>query len=406
MKEISKEIREYIQSHYKKPYKEIVKMLRFSQMQEGVLNNIHNLITDANIKWYDEAKNTIFEIDNIPKGTLYHDIPENFKKIIDTSLKQEKTYEMTIASRKITVTFYDDANKSHSVKKWTEYLKKIYIWISVISKFASSSCAEHLFIYIYLTKEKKQLPDDISTLIGRKHANTAFTTACTPNTEIHLYREEEWFKVFIHETFHSYGLDFSTMENNNFTQQILEIFGIHSDVRLYESYTEIWAEIIHICFFVHFSMIKNHKLENLDKYIQKIEEIMAIEVVFSMIQCAKILKRHNLTYEDISSKNRLKILEKYKEETPVFSYYIVKSILLFSINDFIEWTMIHNRGTIQFHKTNHNVKMFIGFIEKHSTIPKYRELMKMVENCVNIHTNNQPTSISILKTLRMTVHEE
>ena len=114
------------------------------------------------------------------------------------------------------------------------------------------------------------------------------------------------------------------------------------------------------------------------------------------------MQRNGLTYEDIASKNTEKLRTLYREETPVFSYYIVKSILLYSANDFIEWTMIHNRGSINFYKTPYTVRSYIDFITKHSENPQYRTLMDMTEKCIG-------TTVYMyyaLKTMRMTVHED
>jgi hypothetical protein len=66
----------------------------------------------------------ILEIDQIPQGELYNDIPNNFIKIIEASLSQQKTFQMNIGGRDIFVAFYADVNKSHSPKKWGTYLKK------------------------------------------------------------------------------------------------------------------------------------------------------------------------------------------------------------------------------------------------------------------------------------------
>jgi hypothetical protein len=352
----------------------------------------------------------IIEIDQIPQGELYNDIPNNFIKIIEASLSQQKTFQMNIGGRDIFVAFYADANKSHSPKKWGTYLKKIYIWLSVVSHFASAACVKTLYVYIYLTHEKKQLPADPSTALGRNHANTAFTTSCTSNTEIHLYREEEWFKVFIHETFHSYGLDFSTMDNGPANAKIHEIFGVSRDVRLYESYTEIWAEIIHICFLVHFQMVKSPKLENIDNFVSKIRDILIYEITFSLLQCAKVLKHSGLSYEDIAKQDaasKQKVAAMYKEETPLFSYYIVKSVLLFFANDFVEWTMIHNRGSFNFQKTQTNVNAYIQFIQKHSKTQEYVKTMKSMEECLNRSSQNSVFRNEVgLNSMRMTLHED
>ena len=95
----------------------------------------------------------------------------------------------------------------------------------------------------------------------------------------------------------------------------------------------------------------------------------------------------------------------YKEETPLFSYYVVKSVLLFFANDFAEWTMIHNRGSFNFQKTQQNVDAYIGFIQEHASHLKYTKTMKMVEKCLNNsqlpNLKNEPA----LNTMRMTLHE-
>jgi hypothetical protein len=63
---------------------------------------------------------------------------------------------------------------------------------------------------LYFTNYLKILPPANGSIIDQEHANTAFTTSCKTNTEINLFREEEWFKVLVHETFHCMGLDFSS----------------------------------------------------------------------------------------------------------------------------------------------------------------------------------------------------
>jgi hypothetical protein len=62
---------------------------------------------------------------------------------------------------------------------------------------------------------------------------------------IYIFRKEEWFKVFIHETFHSLGLDFARMPEESANQALFSIFPVRCDYRFYEAYTETWATILH-----------------------------------------------------------------------------------------------------------------------------------------------------------------
>ena len=423
MKPISDELKRYIDINYREPYNDIAKSFRFYSIQTILLENIHDIIRNAHLDWYDNVSK-IESVGSIPKGNTYSNIPENFIQIIESSLKQHQVYKMHIGSRTITLAFYAENNKSYSHKKWTEYVKKIYIWLTCISQLASPQCVKNLTVYIYLTQEKKRLPDNPSVVLGRDNANTGFTTSCTTDTEIHLYREEEWFKVFIHETIHSYGLDFSTMNNSSANAQIQKIFGVSYNVRLYESYTEYWAEIVHLCFLSHFHMIQTPKMENINNYIKHIKDMITYEITYSLLQCVKVLSHNGLTYDDIlhrviqgdnsektyvspvPSQNH-KVSEKYKEDTPLFSYYVIKSILLFFSNEFIEWTMINNRGSFNFQKTPGNIDSYIQFIKKYAKHPKYVKTMKKIEERLNISKQksvfqNEPG----LNTLRMTIHED
>jgi hypothetical protein len=154
-------------------------------------------------------------------------------------------------------------------------------------------------------------------------------------------------------------------------------------------------------------MVNAPKWENVDNFVSKVRDILIYEITFSLLQCAKVLKHSSLSYEDIATGSKERVASLYKEETPLFSYYIVKSILLFFSNEFAEWTMIHNRGSFNFKKTQQNVDAYIRFIQQHSVQPKYTKTMKMVEECLN---KSEQTSVFKnepgLNSMRMTLHED
>jgi hypothetical protein len=413
MKQITNDLQKYIQKHFKSVYDTNHSYLHFSEMQRKFINDFHDRIIQGHLAWFDQ----ISVIDDsfaapIPSRSNYSYIPADFRRIIENDMTLHKHYQFTIGSKKISVVFYANAEKSYPTKTWLKYLQKIFIWLHIANQYSSKTCSPVLNIYIYLTPLQKKIPESKSVEISRTHANTAFTTSCTKTTEIHLYREEEWFKVFIHETFHSLGMDFSTMDSTSADSAIKSMYGLNpslGDVRLYESYSELWAEFIHTCFFVHFQMIKSNSPETakyLGGFDEKVRGYLAYEITFSMIQCVKILHHHDLQVRDICYvSDTSKGLEKYKETTPVFSYYIVKSLLLFYMNDFIEWTMVHNHGSFDFLKTDGNIDSYVAFIRKHRTGNDYCSQMHMVESLSHyriIHKNNSTG----LTTLRMTMLED
>ena len=79
-----------------------------------------------------------------------------------------------------------------------------------------------------MTPIKKVLPSSPFVILSPTHANTAVTTTCTADGEICLFRKEEIFKVFIHETFHSLGLDFSSMSNTALNSKMKGIAHEHA----------------------------------------------------------------------------------------------------------------------------------------------------------------------------------
>jgi hypothetical protein len=171
-------------------------------------------------------------------------------------------------------------------------VQKIYMWLSVAYRYAPTHCSNTLHIYLYMTSEKKKLPSLRDGPIDTVHANTAFTTACAPSTEINIFRKEEWFKVFIHETFHSLGLDFSEMDTAEANAKICSLFRVKSDVRLFETFFEMWAEIIHDMFYLYLE-----KKTSLQKMPAALIDCIANEKLFSVFQCVKVLQFFGLRYQ-------------------------------------------------------------------------------------------------------------
>ena len=145
-----------------------------------------------------------------------------------------------------------------------ECLMKIFLWLYVVQIYSKKGCSIK-WMFIWFSSHKKILNSDKSVL-NTLNVNSAFTTSCKENTEICLYEKEEWFKVFIHETFHNLGLDFSNNNNKQNDVLIEQLFNIQSNndgFRVYESYCEVWAEIFKLYIYFIFSIRKiNNNVTN------------------------------------------------------------------------------------------------------------------------------------------------
>ena len=331
----------------------------------------------------------------------FNGIPEIVRNQIHRFAVYEISYSFSLFERNIQILFVVEEPEPN-IEIYNKYIDSIIMWLYILNLYASKSCVNNLVIYLYFTSLEKKLPDSNNHTLDGSNINTAFTTTCPKDSEIVVYRKEEWFKVFIHESFHNFGLDFSGMNTHECNKHILNIFKLHSAVNLYEAYTEFWGEIVN-ALFCSFFALKNKN--NWEEFLSNSEYFIHLERTFSFFQLVKILKFMGLTYSDLYVKNnQSNILSEtmYKEKTNVFAYYVIKTILLNNYQSFLGWCKNKNPSLIQFKQTLQNQKEFCLFIESNYKSRSMLENIAKTEQLFQtIHTNNN----GLLSNLRMTICE-
>jgi hypothetical protein len=424
-------------------------------------------------------------------------IPSKIVKFIKEKSKIVLEYNCGLDNgRTVKINFIIFENSNYEInnikKKSASYFKncvlKIYIWLSILSKYADAKCGKNLECFIYLTPFKRKLPkvenndsrdsddnhdddddedDDNDRHDNREggdhehghhrgdnekvfkplHVNGGVSDVCQTNGQIVVYRKEEWFKVFMHETMHNYGMDFSTLDISSANRKLKTIFSIQTHIKIFESYCEIWARIMNVffeCYFdIHrhslalfkplttrkkitnnlhrqhaFSLKKQPRIvsaiatrDNKDKkniFLNMFYNFMQHESVFSLFQCVKILNFMGLDYNIISTCNAANnsIVKKfYKEETNVFAYYIIVAILISNFNNFILWCIDNNTNLINFKQEQSSIDSFIRFISENY---KNNDLLKSIvglEHKLANHVSSHHVSNDkiLLNTMRMTV---
>uniref|UniRef100_A0A6C0LRK7 Uncharacterized protein n=1 Tax=viral metagenome TaxID=1070528 RepID=A0A6C0LRK7_9ZZZZ len=397
-------LKEKFNEHFKNP-------LRFSSTSKKLINEIVNLIIESND--YYESHKSKFHIEKnttMPKCNMIDIIPANIIKHIENMKATNYVYKFNIHSKQYTVSFY--TNLTDEIIQ--EYIKKVYMLLYIVYTYANKDCSKNLNIYLYLTDLKKVLPIHTKVL-KEENVNTAFTTSCKPHAEIVLFRHEEWFKVLAHECFHCNGLDFSNADTSDCDKTILDIFPVSADVRLYETYCEMWGEMINVLFISYFSITNSMKRkENLEIYIHKIvskgELLLQNERMFSMFQSSKILHFFGIDYKQLYDKqdmNSHRVRQiKYKEETSVLSYYILKNIYIFFMNEFVEWCVENNKDSrgnesLVFTKTKENMNSYCDFIKCRYTNYKFVNCVFDFEKWLDCSRDIHP---SIYNSMRMTVY--
>ena len=432
MKSVSFYLQQYIQQ-----YPELHHNIKFSTLSRSFISQLFHQIHQSHLQWNEDYE-PIFSSEKtwaLNSATIpnYEYIPETIRKKWIEQISREtlyqKTFTIIIGYRTFHIYLWFPTivqteqntpilmSNLQIQEKVTHTLQKIYLWLRFVSTFLHkhTKCSQTVNIYLFLTNHLKTVPTHSYEPIHQQHVNTAFTTSCiSKTTDIFVFREEEWFKVLIHETFHNLGLDFIDADNSNINKSILELFPISvRDLRLYETYSEMWGEIMNILFIVYWTEppAKKGRLP-IVRWTQMAEQCFEIEQAFSLFQAHKILCLHKLKYNDLFVAEKA---AQYSEQTQIFCYYILKSIWMHHINSFLEFCANQPGGSsLKFQLSQKNIEKYVQLLKHHAQQPEFLQKMNQISLIVlhkkkrgesTKHGENTKHGEFIHNTLRMTLHE-
>ena len=314
-------------------------------------DNINNILKNTllNIKKSRIIETDKTKINNILKPIIENHmlnskyIDNNIIQFINTNLNNCKiiVYTNIIEDQEFIFKFitYDNIN----INKLDSIVKNMLICLQVLIKISgnkksinktSNICSSNgLEVNFFMSPFTKKLDlENNHEILGAKNINSGFNYPCISNGLIIIYRKQEMFKVFIHESIHAYGIDgalHTNYDNNINYKNLINLFAINSNIKdfksigLQESITEFWTFIIHIFIGAY------NKTNNFKNLLAEFERLYKLEVIHSCYQIVKILYYNNLNYENFINKNKeLSESNKYNERSHIFSYIIrIKNIL-------------------------------------------------------------------------------
>ena len=402
-----------------------------SPVSSSFLSIFFHKIHNAYIKWNSQLELILLNKTNWSQKQQYYsdyiNIPEKIRKEYIENIKRETIYQhkftLEIGNKTFHImiwfpTYIKNENNPNILMsdlqiqhKVSQILQKIYMWLSIATSFIHkhSKCSNIVNIYLFLTEHTKHLPQNDNTPISYINANSAFTVGCVDlETSITIYREEEWFKVLMHETMHNLGLDFNEKDNTDINKIIYNTFPISvNDIRLYETYAEIWANIMNILFVVYFTDLPSNKGRlPIVRWTHIFTKRLYLEQVFSLLQATKILVFHKLKYSDLFLSEKASV---YKEETSIFSYYILKCVWLLNINSLLEYCVSQKKGaSLKINTSQYNMEKYAHLLIHCAKTEHVKNSMNdmYIYYMHNLSKKNNPKKDIFLKnTLRMTLQE-
>jgi hypothetical protein len=309
-----------------------------------IANKVFVTIEDPYITKFTTIPNTNPPITEVVSPLIIKHINSNLKYTIQYNIQY-------LDIQTFTIYFY--VTTKPTKKDLVEYIQRIYILLNTISFFILFLQSKksnkkikynHQNIYFYMTTLKKELPYGSITQLEQYHVNTGYTAPHNGNSDIVIYRKEEWYKVFIHEYVHNHHLDFSHL-NIPFMKLSKKLFNINNDILFSEAMAEIWALSVNILMIsylfkkynmfpeLHKIIPQNHSKSGIGDIFQY---LLNTEIYFSIIQTKRILKYLNTSYSNLFDKSQsIKI---HNENTNICSYYFIKTIYLYFYFD-IEYLM-------------------------------------------------------------------
>lgn len=331
--------------------------------------------------------------------------PKEISQAVREKTTDEFIYEHVSGRHEIRVHFFVQDSEAYRQDRASlnRMATKAIVMAEVLMNYKTKRCGRVLSFYIYLTDLEKRLPRDEGALLGPSHSNTGFAGSCSDGGDIVVYRKEEWFKVLTHELIHYLGLDFSGGMSGSIPEKLRSMFPVDSEFNLFETYTEVWAELLNIVM----TYYVEHPGASKAECLSGINKLLRIECAFSTFQMVKILSHMGLRYKNLSSTDEASVLLRdhyYREDTNVFCYYVLPPLLLFYHDEFLAWCKNNNLNLIHFSTQRRAQVDFANLIERLHKTKEFASFVECAERLFETLSKDHQDS-PFLWTTRMTIVE-
>ena len=356
-------------------------------------NNLYNINLSIQNKKIFKLNKSDNYINNLLKKSIF--ISPSIISYIRSNFK--KYYLIEYDNNLIYYFIEDKSTKEKEKEKEKDIYHICSIIYSIKILFNRTNKNNKQTLYYFPTPFKKKINKD-TKILGINECNTGYShleslyekkdkiQCCHSNGNIYIFRKEEHYKVLIHELIHACYRDRDMIlseENDIFSNK----FCVNKKILLNESYTETIATILNL-FYVNIILKKD--IKNLDLIFQN-------ETKYSFYTMIKILNFYKIkSINDFikNNKNKKECNTQFLQSTNVFSYYIVKPLLLSNLKLFTNYL---KKYTDNFSiKSSKSVKYFSNIILKIINKKHTKNIIKKL--LIDLKNNKN-------KSLRLTLYE-
>ena len=294
-------------------------------------------------------------------------------------------------------------NNEISITNLDLIVEKMLLVLQLIIAISKNETRNGQHVTFFLTPFKKKLNLNNNVILGAANVNSGFTYPYLINGITFIYRKEEFFKVFIHESIHYYGIDkalHKELNNNINYNKFINLFNIRAqdiaNIGINEGLTEYWTFIIYL---IALSYKKSITLAN---FIYEFERLYKLELAHILFQVVKILNYNKLTYSQFLANSSANSSNKYKETSHIFSYYIVKTLLVYNHENMLKSTIFDmdfsNKLNITLKSDVNSINTFFINLLNYASDTRFINIINKVTNYFTNYNNyNKTNNNSIYK---------
>lgn len=304
-----------------------------------------------------QAAVDVREGDRLSDSQLLDSVPFAIRSRLQVDCRHRVVCRFSCAGRSIAVQIASRRPWKHNAPLLASTMHRILLWFHVALHALAGvdrACAQRsIDVFCYWSSFVKTLPSKRRTL-SPLDVNTAYTTSCPAQRgSIVVFRQQEWFKVLMHETLHLLHLDFSSMSTAELDRRLHQRFPVLHQFHAYECYTETWACVLHACTVAYLSTRKEAT------FWRQCYRLLAVERCFAVFQLDKVLRHMGWSLDALGDPRS----PPFREDTHVFAYYILKGFCMAHLPAFVQQ---HPHRSVDFPKQASAVRAFAQWLVQHS----------------------------------------